>query len=47
MPEAGSWQYRSNKWGWNTQMLDAQTIQAARGDGIEFRYDLMQVTPNT
>ena len=28
-------------------MLDAQTMQAARGDGIEFRYDLMQVTPNT
>ncbi|MGH2413131.1 MAG: DsbA family protein, partial [Microcystaceae cyanobacterium] len=25
----------------------AQTMQAAMGDGIEFRYDLMQVTPNT
>ena len=41
--------YRSNKFGsWEySQRLDAQTMQAARGDGIEFRYDLMQVTPNT
>ena len=41
--------YRSNKFGsWEySQTLDAQTMQAARGDGIEFRYDLMQVTPNT
>lgn len=41
--------YRSNKFGsWEySQTLDAQTMQAAIGDGIEFRYDLMQVTPNT
>ena len=41
--------YRSNKFGsWEySQALDAQTMQAAIGDGIEFRYDLMQVTPNT
>jgi predicted DsbA family dithiol-disulfide isomerase len=41
--------YRSNKFGsWEySQTLDEQTIQAAIGDGIEFRYDLMQVTPNT
>lgn len=51
MPEAGMDRqtYRSNKFGsWEySQILDAQTTQAARGDGIEFRYDLMQVTPNT
>lgn len=51
MPEAGMDRqtYRSNKFGsWEySQILDAQTMQAARGDGIEFRYDLMQVTPNT
>ncbi len=41
--------YRSNKFGsWEySQSLDAQTIQATANDGIEFRYDLMQVTPNT
>lgn len=41
--------YRSNKFGsWEySQTLDAQTMQAAIDDGIEFRYDLMQVTPNT
>ncbi len=51
MPVAGMDRqtYRSNKFGsWEySQVLDAQTMQAARGDGIEFRYDLIQVTPNT
>ncbi len=51
MPEAGMNRkiYRSNKFGsWEySQTLDAQTMQAAKNDGIEFRYDLMQVTPNT
>ncbi|MEH2257601.1 DsbA family oxidoreductase [Nostoc sp.] len=51
MPEAGMDRktYRSNKFGsWEySQALDAQTMQAATDDGIEFRYDLMQVTPNT
>ncbi|MBW4564929.1 MAG: DsbA family oxidoreductase [Mojavia pulchra JT2-VF2] len=41
--------YRSQKFGsWeHSQLLDAKTIQATLADGIEFRYDLMQVTPNT
>ena len=41
--------YRSNKFGsWAySQQLDAQTIQATQADGIEFRYDLMDITPNT
>ncbi|WP_009632034.1 DsbA family oxidoreductase [Synechocystis sp. PCC 7509] len=51
MPEAGMNRktYRSHKFGsWEySQSLDAQTMQAASGDGIKFRYDLMQVTPNT
>lgn len=51
MPEMGMDRktYRSNKFGsWEySQALDAQTIQATASDGIEFRYDLMQVTPNT
>ena len=51
MPEAGMDRktYRSNKFGsWEySQSLDAQTVQASASDGIEFRYDLMQVTPNT
>ena len=51
MPEAGMDRktYRSNKFGsWAySQTLDAQTMQAAMNDGIEFRYDLMQITPNT
>jgi predicted DsbA family dithiol-disulfide isomerase len=51
MPEAGMDRktYRSNKFGsWEySQSLDAQTVQATTNDGIEFRYDLMQVTPNT
>ncbi|MEO1403012.1 MAG: DsbA family oxidoreductase [Cyanobacteria bacterium J06635_1] len=51
MPETGIDRrtYRSNKFGsWAySQVLDAQTIQATQEDGIEFRYDLMTVTPNT
>lgn len=51
MPEAGMDRkiYRSHKFGsWeHSQTLDAQTIQASMNDDIEFRYDLMQVTPNT
>jgi predicted DsbA family dithiol-disulfide isomerase len=41
--------YRSQKFGsWEySQILDAKTVQATQADGIEFRYDLMQVTPNT
>ncbi len=44
MPETGMNRktYRSNKFGsWEySQTLDAQTMQAAKNDGIEFRYDL-------
>lgn len=51
MPEMGidRQTYRSNKFGsWEySQQLDAKTIQATQGDGIEFRYDLMTITPNT
>ena len=51
MPAAGIDRktYRSNKFGsWAySQQLDAQTIQAAQGDNIEFRYDQMAFTPNT
>ena len=51
MPEAGMDRktYRSNKFGsWEySQTLDDQTMQAIMNDGIEFRYDLMQITPNT
>lgn len=51
MPETGMDRktYRSNKFGsWEySQSLDTQTIQATASDGIKFRYDLMQVTPNT
>ncbi|MEM9904024.1 MAG: DsbA family oxidoreductase [Cyanobacteria bacterium P01_D01_bin.44] len=41
--------YRTNKFGsWDySQVLDAQTIQATQDDEIEFRYDLMSITPNT
>ncbi|MBW4432233.1 MAG: DsbA family oxidoreductase [Pelatocladus maniniholoensis HA4357-MV3] len=35
----GSWEY--------SQILDTKTIEATQADGINFRYDLMQVTPNT
>lgn len=51
MPEAGMDRqtYRTNKFGsWEySQFLDAKTLQVGRADGIEFRYDLMKVTPNT
>ena len=51
MPEAGMERqtYRSQKFGSleYSQRLDAQTMQAAREDSIKFRYDLIQVTPNT
>ncbi len=51
MPEAGIDRktYRSHKFGsWEySQTLDAQTMQAAINDDIKFRYDLMQITPNT
>lgn len=51
MPEAGIDRktYRTNKFGsWEySQMLDAKTVQAGKEDSIEFRYDLMKVTPNT
>ncbi|MER3493123.1 MAG: disulfide bond formation protein DsbA [Mastigocladus sp. ERB_26_2] len=51
MPKAGMDRktYRSKKFGsWEySQMLDAKTIEATQADGIEFRYDLIRVTPNT
>lgn len=51
MPEMGIDRktYRSHKFGsWEySQQLDAKTIQATQDDGIEFRYDLIKVTPNT
>ncbi|PMB06404.1 DsbA family oxidoreductase [Fischerella thermalis CCMEE 5273] len=51
MPEAGMDRktYRTNKFGsWEySQQLDAKTVQAGQANGIEFRYDLMKVTPNT
>lgn len=51
MPTAGidRQAYRSQKFGsWAySQALDAQTVQATQADGIDFRYDLMTVTPNT
>ena len=51
MPEAGMERkvYRTKKFGsWEySQQLDAKTIQATKHDGIDFRYDLMEKTPNT
>ncbi|GET36735.1 DsbA family oxidoreductase [Microseira wollei] len=51
MPEAGMNRqtYRTNKFGsWEySQQLDAKTVQVGQANGIEFRYDLMKVTPNT
>lgn len=51
MPEPGIDRktYRTNKFdSWEySQALDAKTVQAGQASGIEFRYDLMQVTPNT
>jgi predicted DsbA family dithiol-disulfide isomerase len=41
--------YRTQKFGsWeHSQLLDAKTVQATQADGIGFRYDLIEVTPNT
>jgi len=51
MPEAGMNRkaYRTQKFGsWEySQVLDAKTVQATQADSINFRYDLMTVTPNT
>ncbi|MEM6253895.1 MAG: DsbA family oxidoreductase [Cyanobacteria bacterium P01_D01_bin.156] len=51
MPTAGIDRktYRANKFGsWKySQLLDTKTIQATQNDGIEFRYDLIKITPNT
>ena len=51
MPEMGMERkiYRSQKFGsWEySQQLDAKTILATQDDGINFRYDLMELTPNT
>lgn len=51
MPEMGMGRkiYRSQKFGsWEySQQLDAKTILATLEDDINFRYDLMDVTPNT
>lgn len=51
MPEAGMDRktYRTQKFGsWEySQTLDAKTVQATQADSINFRYDLMTVTPNT
>ncbi|MGD1853277.1 MAG: DsbA family oxidoreductase [Leptolyngbyaceae cyanobacterium] len=51
MPAAGIDRklYRSTKFGsWAySQQLDAQTIQATQSDDVEFRYDQMEITPNT
>lgn len=51
MPEEGvdRKSYRTGKFRtWEySQLLDAQTIQATKKDGINFRYDLIKKTPNT
>ncbi|BAY81892.1 putatively similar to frnE protein [Calothrix parasitica NIES-267] len=51
MPEMGMERkiYRSQKFGsWEySQQLDAKTILATQEDGINFRYDLIEFTPNT
>lgn len=51
MPEAGMDRktYRTQKFGsWDySQVLDAKTVQATQADPINFRYDLITVTPNT
>ena len=41
--------YRSRKFGsWEySKLLDAKAVQATERDSIEFRYELMRVTPNT
>lgn len=51
MPEAGMDRktYRSTKFGsWTySQHLDEQTVQATKLDDIQFRYDKIEITPNT
>ena len=51
MPEMGMERkiYRSQKFGsWEySQQLDAKTILATQDDDINFRYDLIEFTPNT
>lgn len=51
MPEAGIDRkaYRAGKFvSWEySQQLDAQTVRATKDDEINFRYDLMEKTPNT
>lgn len=51
MPEAGIDRktYRTQKFGsWEySQVLDAKTVQATQADPINFRYNLMSITPNT
>lgn len=51
MPEAGMDRkiYRSSKFGsWDySQQLDVKTVQATQSDDVEFRYDVMTITPNT
>ena len=51
MPPAGidRKHYRAHKFGsWEySQTLDTKTVQATQNDDIEFRYDLMTITPNT
>lgn len=51
MPKAGLDRraYRSRKFGsWeHSQRLDAQVAAAAKGDGLDFRHDRMERTPNT
>ena len=51
MPKAGlnRREYRSRKFGsWErSQALDAQVAAAATGDGLDFRHDRMERTPNT
>ena len=51
LPEAGIDRrtYRTNKFGsWAySQQLDAKTVQVGQASGVEFRYDRMEMTPNT
>lgn len=51
MPEDGlnRKEYRSKKFGsWEkSQQLDAQVVAAGKTEGLEFNYDVVDVTPNT
>ncbi len=50
MPDVGvnRRDYRSAKFGWErSQELDAMVVEAGREVGIDFRYDLIDRTPNT